>query len=475
MDPESSLAAGIEALDGNTRFRVTLKPWRWSDNRPVTADDVVFCWERIQLLGAIYAYAGQGGIPDLIATVRALNATQVEFTLKKAVNPTWFTLNGLSLIYALPRHAWGDIGRDALWQRQNDPTLATVTDGPFRLAELHDDRYAVFTPNPLYGGHEPQLARLVVTFLEGGHPLHAVQAGEADIARVPYALWRKVQGTPGFHTRALPEPYGYAALVVNLRRPDLAFLRDGAIRRAFAQAIDQQGIIHLVYRGLGTENHVPVPTAAPAWRSDKARAPLQDLAYNPQAAAAALDAAGWRTGADGVRQKAGVHMAFTVLSNADSDEAAEMQALQVVQRGLRGIGVAMTLRRVSLDQYFEILGAPGGWDAASMFVTLSPVPDGSGYFDTNGATNFGAYSDPRMDTLISASVTSPDAAALAAYQDYAGAQQPWIILPQGQYPVMIANRLHGVERMQNPLGFWSPEYLWVETASCHAPDKRALR
>ena len=480
MDAENSLAASIEPLDGNTRFRVTLKPWRWSDGTPVTADDVVFCWERIRILGDVYAYAGQGGIPDQVAQVRAINAAQIDFTLKQPANPAWFTLNGLSLIYALPRHAWGDMGRDEMWRRQNDPTLANVVDGPFRLTEFHDDRYAAYVPNPLYGGHQSTLARLVVTFLEGDNPLHAVQAGDADIARVPYALWNKLRGTPGFTFTALPEAYGYGAMVLNLRRPAVGFLTDPHVRQALAQAVDQPGIVRSVYRGLAHENHVPIPTAAPAWRSSPARAGNPELAYDPARAAAALQDAGWRTGPDGIRTRNGQRLEFKVLSNAESDDTADMQALQIVQHSLRGIGVAMRLRRVSLDQYFEILGGPAdGWDAASLFMTVPAVPDGTGVFDTGGGNNFGGYSDPHMDALIHNSVAQPGADALFAYQDYAAAQLPWIILPQGQYPVMVANRLHGVEQLNNPLGNWSPEYLWVEgkcdAAHGVAPAGKAMR
>jgi peptide/nickel transport system substrate-binding protein len=468
MDPARSLAAEVQALDGNTRFRITLKPWLWSDGKPVTADDVLYCWERILLLGDVYASAGQGGIPDLVASVRAVDATHVDVALKRAVNPAWFTLNGLSLLYALPRHAWGDLGRDEMWRRQNDPALARVVDGPFRLTALKDDRYAAYAPNTLYGGHTPTLARLVVTFLEGDNPLHAVQAGEADLARVPYALWNRLQGTAGFDFTVLPESYGYWALALNLKRDPVAFLRDVRVRRALALAVDQPAIIRLVYRGMGRENHVPVPADAAAWRSGAARAGPPALAHAAAAAAALLEAAGWRLDADGVRVRAGMRLAFTVLSNAASDDSAEMQALQVVQRNLRDVGVEMRFRRVSLDRFFDILGGAEAWDTASIFNTVPAVPDGGGVFDTGGASNFGGFSDARMDALIKNSIGSPGPAALFAYEDYAAEVLPWIVLPQGQYPVMLAHRLRGVAEMNNPLGNWSPEYLSVADAACAA-------
>jgi peptide/nickel transport system substrate-binding protein len=469
-DTSRSLAAGVQVLDNATRFRVTLKPWRWSDGTSVTADDVVFGWERIEKLGGIYPYAGQGGIPDRVQSVRAVLPSQVDFVLKQPANPDWFILNGLSLIYALPRHAWGDIGRDEMWRRQTDPSLYQVVDGPFRLTDFRLDRYAAYAPNPLYGGHQAGVARLVVTFLEGDNPLHAVQAGDADIAHVPTTLWQRIATPPGFAMSTLPPSYGYSAIMLNQHSRHAAFLQDARVRRALAQAIDQPTIIRLVYRGLARENHVPVPADAPAWRSPQSRAGDPGVAYDPARAAAGLEQAGWRAGPDGVRARDGQTLDFTMLTNASGDNPAELQVLQIVQSELRAVGVRMRLRRMTYEQETATMGgAPDDWDAGVEAITMPPVPEGGGFLDSGGSSNLGGYSDPRMDQLIRDSVAQPGAAGLFAYQDYAAAQEPWIILPQGEFPVMLSRRLHGVADFQNPLGYWSPEYLWVDDGQCAAP------
>ena len=50
-DPARSLAQSVTADAGNTRFTLTLKPWRWSDDTPVTSDDVLYAWSLITELG----------------------------------------------------------------------------------------------------------------------------------------------------------------------------------------------------------------------------------------------------------------------------------------------------------------------------------------------------------------------------------------------------------------------------------------
>jgi ABC-type transport system substrate-binding protein len=172
FDPERSLAASIESMDGNTRFRVTLKPWRWSDGTLITPDDVKFGWERILLLNqpghAYYSAAGQGGIPDRVRGVLPDGANAVVITLKAAANPDWFILNGLSLIYPLPRHAWGDISADDMKLRELDASLYKVTDGPFRLVDLQPRRQVIYASNPLYGGHPAALQKLLVVSPDTG-------------------------------------------------------------------------------------------------------------------------------------------------------------------------------------------------------------------------------------------------------------------------------------------------------------------
>jgi peptide/nickel transport system substrate-binding protein len=152
-----------------------------------------------------------------------------------------------------------------------------------------------------------------------------------------------------------------------------------------------------------------------------------------------------------------------------------MQELLMIQRDLREIGVEMRLHRVGWDIMIATLADPTAWDAAMVPESVPAVPDGAGLLDTGGGSNYGGYSDARMDALIAATTTAPGTDALFAYQDYAAEQEPWIILPQGQLPLLVADRLHGVEQFSSPLGYWEPEELWVEDGACHAPGAETLR
>ncbi|HTZ70180.1 MAG TPA: ABC transporter substrate-binding protein [Acetobacteraceae bacterium] len=463
FDHDRSLAQAVEALDGDTRFRVTLKPWHWSDGGDVTADDVVFGFERIGKLGTLYPAAGTGGVPGRIADVRAVDAHTVDFVMKAVTQPDWFTLNGLSLIYALPRHAWGDIDGGTMWRRQNDPALYKVSDGPFVLTDFKRDRYAALAPNPDYGGHAASLARLVIVFPKGGNALHALEDGEIDMARVPYPLWDRMRHDRRFDAVILPEAYGYMVLMLNMKSAAAPFLRDVTVRRAMAQAIDQKGIIRLVFRGYGHENHAPAPAEPAGLEAPDAGA---GLAHDPAAAAAALSEAGWVPGADGIRHRGAVRLAFAALGTDDPD-GPEMQMLQIAQRNLRDVGIDMGLTAIPFAQKLErMYGDDANWDAGTLDETLPPFPDGMGTWNTRGNQNVESFGDPRLDALIRASVEQPGLDALFAYQRYAAQVQPGIFLPHGNQLILAAKRLHGIGEFANALGYWSPEYLSVDDPAC---------
>ncbi len=463
FDHARSLADKIESLNSNTVFRVTLKPFLWSDGQPVTADDVVFSLELIRKLGAMFAYADQGGVPGWINSVRAVDPTHVEFTLKQPVNPDWFILNGLSVIYPLPRHAWGNPDRDTLWRHQNDPAYFHVVDGPFLLQDFRLDRYAAFVPNPLYGGQKSKLRRLVVNFLEGESPLRAAQGGELDMAQVNLALWDRVRKTPGFSFIMLKQAFGFRSLIFNLRNNQVAFLRDARVRQALTDAADQTAMIRLVYLGHSAESRAPVPVDDPAFAADAAHAPVRD---DPTLAARLLDEAGWRMGPAGIRVKDGKPLSFTAMVPAEGQD--QIQEMQILQRNLQDAGVEMKLRTLSLDQVVDTLQQAGGtdWQAGLLGWTFAGLPDAAGFFHTNGAANFGGYSNSTMDRLVDDVQTKPGADSVSAFVAYAAEQQPWNFLPEGQFALMVADGVQGVADFASPQGFWSPEYL-------HLTGKRA--
>ncbi|WP_428391719.1 peptide ABC transporter substrate-binding protein [Lichenicoccus sp.] len=463
-DPSLSVASAVRTTDGGRTWLLTLKPWVWSDGVPLTARDVVFTFDLIRRIGPGYVQYDIGGIPNLLDKVVALSPHLVEIQLTKRVNPDWFLRLGLgNTILPLPEHVYHGLSLVALRARQTDPSLYAVSDGPFLVKDWDVARHLVLVPNPRFGGQHPAIKRLVFDFLQGGNALQALRAGETDAANVPFQLWNLARSLPGFRTVPFGGPLGFMSIILNFRSHHAPFLTDVRVRQAIAVAIDQKEIIRLAFHGQAQEIHSPVPKALTGFLSPAARAGYKNLAYDPRRAGALLDAAGWKLGPDGIRTKNGGLLAFDVA--VSSGGGTRLIELQIVQRNLRAVGIAMSLRGIEFNQLLATLEGNGhDWDGIVISWTVVNYPDVQQYFATDGAENYGHYHDARMDKLTDAVITQPGNAALYAAQDYAAEQQPFIFLPDGQQSGLVRDGLHGIGAMASPNGTWAPELLSLSGA-----------
>ena len=477
-DPAMSVASSVATIDGGQTWRLAIKHWLWSDGVPLTARDVVFTFDLIRKLGPSYSWYDIGGIPNLLDRVTALSPHEVGIRLTKRVNPDWFLRLGLgNLIKPLPEHIYRGLSPATLRARQTDRHLFAVSDGPFLVQDWDVARHLVLVPNPRFGGQHPAIKRLVLDFLQGGNALQSLRAGETDAANVPFQLWDLARALPGFRTERLGGPFGYMSIILNFRSREAPFLRDVRVRQAIAAAIDQKEISTLAYHGQAEEIHGPVPPAMTAFTSPQAKAGYAALEYNPARARALLDQAGFKPGPDGVRVGHGPRgqrqrLAFNVA--VSTGVPVRMIELQVVQRNLAAVGIAMTIRGIEFNQLLATLSGNGhDWQGVMIAWTVENYPDIEEFFATGASANYGHYHDGRMDTLTRAVETGSGHQALDAAQDYAALQQPFIFLPQGRYSALTREGLDGVADTSSPNGTWAPELLRLGgKLACPEPSQR---
>ncbi len=465
---DAELASAIDVNADDTVFTVTLKPYVWSDGKPVTADDVIYDWELIQALGPAYSQSGDGGVPDLIKSIRALDAHHVEFDVTRPVNPEWFELSGISQFYALPRHAWGRYDVAQQQTLQSEASFYGVVDGPFRVETFNLGRNASFVPNPSYSGHQATIRRLVVDFLQGANPLEALQAGDIDMASLPFTLWHAADALHDVRRVTMGPALGFGVITPSLQNPAVAFFDEVAVRDAIKQAIDQERIVAAVFHGQATPQAGLIPSSLGELLAPDLRDGHTPLPYDPAAARTLLDGAGWRQGPDGMRVKAGRRLAFTVLVTADAETRIMM--LQLVQADLARVGIAMSIKEVEFNQLIaRMLGPPVAWEAVFLDYTIQSFPDPMQYFFPGGSGNYEHYSDPTMTRLLARANGSPGRDALYTVEDYIVRQQPLIFLPDASFTVLARPGIDGIDKFVSPTGTWFPEYLTLHGAmACDA-------
>jgi len=123
------------------------------------------------------------------------------------------------------------------------------------------------------------------------------------------------------------------------------FLTDKAVRQALSMAIDRKLLVEVGYGKAGkvTCNVVPAPAIYNSPNNENCK--TQDIA----GANALLDAAGWKKGPDGVRQKNGVRLSILYQT---STNAVRQDFQELIKSWWKQIGVETELKNIDAAVFF---------------------------------------------------------------------------------------------------------------------------
>jgi peptide/nickel transport system substrate-binding protein len=335
IDERLSAAELPQYSNDDKTVTITLKPGlKWSDGKPVNAQDVIFYLTLLRAAvtesTANWCQYSPGRIPDNITSWTTKGQDTVVLQLSHSVNPNWFTANQLQDtdggIYPLPSQDW-DVDSssgekltdwatnpaDALkiydYLHSQGATVATfasnplwkVVDGPFRLEHFSTTNSSYeLVRNPAYS-LKPKAYTSVIdvqTYASSPSETTALEAGSLDIGTLdPSAQLRSVARLRrrGYSVFGGPE-WGWFGGIINFKDATDDFDKVVAqpyIRGVFAELVDQPALLKSVYHGWAVAAYGPVPTApySPYVSSAVAKAAWP---YDPGRAVASLKAHGWR-------------------------------------------------------------------------------------------------------------------------------------------------------------------------------------
>ena len=292
LTPQPGLATEWSLSEDRLTWTLTLRTdVRFSDNTPLTAEDVAFTFT---------AAAEAGGRADLsaLASARAVDGNTVEFTLKA---PRITFIDQLMTLGIVPNaereNGYGDeYGRQPLGS------------GPYRLGEWQEGEQLIVERNPYFYGPTPVFERLVFLFTDEAATLSAAHAGQVDLAAVPPALAENIpeqmhrvimksvdnRGILFPMQPATGEKADNGAPIGNNVTADLA------IRQAVNLALGRETLLDVALNGFGRPAFGPADGLPWSHKDEKLATP------NLSRANALLDEAGWvRKEEDGLRYKNG--------------------------------------------------------------------------------------------------------------------------------------------------------------------------
>jgi peptide/nickel transport system substrate-binding protein len=505
LNQEASLANPPAYTAGNRKVTITLKPYKWSDGKPVTSRDFTFFLNLLRANKKSWAAYLPGDIPDNVKSVTIVSARKFTLNLNGAYSPTWFTGNQLSQIMPIPQHAWDKksasdpvgnydttaAGAVAVYnflfgEAKKPSTYATnplwqVVDGPWKLSEYRTDGYAAFVPNKAYSGSpKPTIDKFVQQpFTTASAELNVLRSGGIDYGYLPASevAQAKALESQGFKFSPWIQ-WGINYLPFNFANPDKGpIFKQLYVRQALQMVIDQKGYVKNLLKGYGWPTVAPVPLQ-PANPYVSPLVKKGVYPYSPEKASALLKAHGWTVKPDGVTTctspgvgagKCGAGVASGTglefkFEYATGDPVTE-QEVQAFQSAAAQIGVKLDLSSGPFNQVIADM-APcqtgqkcvwemGFWGGGWLY-GVNPIPVGDQQFLCGAGANFGKYCDPVNDANIRGVQHNAGTAPMYKFQDYMARQLGVLWMPYAPTQLsMIKTSLKGV--VQSPILSLFPE------------------
>ena len=171
-------------------------------------------------------------------------------------------------------------------------------------------------------------------------------------------------------------------------------ISDPQVRLALEYAIDREGLNKSVFQGLNKVAYSPL--MQPTFGYDATTEQIYN--YDPEKAKQILDAAGWKEGADGIREKDGQKLAidFPIISRPNDKAMAES-----IQASLRDVGIDFTVTPVERAAYTD-LRKQNKYDAGFMWFSYGDPDVLRTIFHSANveAFNRAKYQVPEVDKLL---------------------------------------------------------------------------
>jgi peptide/nickel transport system substrate-binding protein len=393
-DPDGNivpaLAADVPSVDnGGLAKDATWVVWRlkrgvtWHDGKPFTADDVVFNWEYVS--DPATAAVTSGSYRE-IARIDKIDTHTVKLVFTKP-QPFWADAFCGPRGMLIPKHVFESY-RGAK-SREAPANLKPVGTGAYRFVDFKPGDVVRAEANPAY--HVPNRPFFDTLEMKGGGDAVSaaravLQTGEFDYAwnmQVEDDILRRLEqggkGRVNIWPTGAPEHiqcnFTDPGIEVDGERSSIKtthpLLSDPAVRQALNLLVDRAAVHEQIYgrQGQTSANFLNAPSR---FYSRNTR-----WEFNVDKANQVLDAAGWKRGADGTREKGGRRLKMLYQTSIN---APRQKNQQIVKQAAAKAGIDLDLKSVVASVFFGSDPAnpdnyPHFYTDLQMYNTTMTAPD----------------------------------------------------------------------------------------------------
>lgn len=364
----------------------------WHDGEPFTAEDVKYTLELVTNPD-FRAWRTTGHV--LVKDITVVSPTEITWQMDEAFPPY---LSFLTETFIVPKHILG---------AADDPNTAPFNQAPvgtgaFKWGErLAGDRLELVA-NPDYFGEGPYVEKLIFKYIPNLTVLYTqFKSGEVDLVGQSYITpdnYAEAKSLPDRTVELVPSA-SFEFVMLNQERPQFKEL---AVRQALYAAMDRQTIVDAIYYGVPSLTETFMPKQSYYYNPD-----LPKQEFNLDRARQILDDAGWKPGANGIREKDGVRLTFK--NSTTSGDHLREQLQQFLQQTFAEIGVEMTIENLPPAVMWGDFWTLSKFDSAVVGSTylIAADPDVTYRFHSNAipaqggqGSNNSQYVNPEVDKLL---------------------------------------------------------------------------
>jgi peptide/nickel transport system substrate-binding protein len=411
-----------------------LKPGvKWHDGKPFTADDVVFTWEYAKD-PATAAYT-TGSYKDI--TVQKIDDLTVKVIFKEAT-PFWADPFVGTAGQILPKHHFAEyIGAKS---RDAPANLKPVGTGPYKFVDfkpgdiLTGERFTDYhvknqphfdTLEVKGGGDAVSAARAVLQTAEFDYAWN-LQVEDEVLKRMETGGRGKISavasGDIEFIILNTTDPWTEVDGERSSIKTKHPTLTDPKVREAINLLIDRDSIQKFIYGrgGIATASFVNEPKM---FKSQKLK-----YEFSVDKANKILDDAGYKRGADGIREKDGKKLKYVYQTSIN---APRQKTQAIIKQACQRAGIDLELKSVTASVFFSSdVANPDTYTKLyvdiEMYTTTQPQPDPERFLNQFTSwevankenkwlgRNVSRYSDPAADEAFKAAQKELDPAKRAA-------------------------------------------------------------
>lgn len=396
-----SLAKSVDVSADGLRYTFHLRPRvKYSDGTPVTVKDFAFVLKILhdpaydgQVDARSFHIAGgndyyKGNATD-ISGVKVIDDNTIEITVTER---TAYTKEFLGDLPLMPESYYGKNYKKGHLDGMKALFSKPVGSGPYVLKSFSPGQQVVLEANPNYFKGAPKVKTVIFKATTDGTNLSMLQTGETDMDNITVTE-DNVQELKslGFLNVHIMPTNGYGYIAFNHKEKKF---QDVRVRQALTIGLNRKEIVQGVYGPYANVLNIPQSTESWAYTNEGIAAYPFDIEKAKQL----LDQAGWKVGADGIREKDGEK--FKINFSATAENPVVDALLPIMTNNYKELGIGLTSETLDFNAIMDKKNT-GKFDMFFAAWSLTADPDTTVYI-TKGAQNDTGYSNPKVDELTTA-------------------------------------------------------------------------